>query len=306
MTRLARSAGMFIAMAATNFGASTGTRTSATDLVPVYRLKLGPFLASPARLAGMILKTRVNSGPPLRLLLDSGANMITLDPRAAAKSNCGAGAIDLDLVAAGTQAAAGVKQTKAATVEIGALRLHDLPVLIAEGGVGEGIQGVLPLAIFSGFLIQLDVPGKTLDLLPYPAVPPQGTGNLRALASNNLLFIKGTVNEGRDGYFLLDTGASYSAVSQAVARQLKLSEALAERVPLQAGATELNAPLVGSDVRLRFGARELGFGRVVALDLSVASRYHNLDIAGLLGFPALSRSVLVVNYRDGLVRIDSQ
>jgi predicted aspartyl protease len=293
-------------MAAASFGASTVTRTSPGDPVPVYRLKLDPFLASPTRLVGMILKARVNSGPPLRLLLDSGANMITLDPSAAAKSNCGAGAIELDLVGAGTQAAAGAKQTRAASVEIGALRLRDLPVLIADGGMGEGIQGVLPLSIFSGYLIRLDVPGKTLDLLPYTAVPEEGTGNLQALSSNNLLFIKGTVNEGRDGYFLLDTGASYNAVSQAVARQLRLSEALAERVPLQAGTTELSAPLVGTDVRLRFGARELGVGRVVAIDLSVASRYHNLDIAGLLGFPGLSGSVLVVNYRDGLIRIDSR
>jgi hypothetical protein len=91
-----------------------------------------------------------------------------------------------------------------------------------------------------------------------------------------------------------------------VFHELKISETMAERVPLQAGTTGLDAPLVGSGVRLRFGTRELGAGSVVAIDLSLSSRYHHLDIAGLLGFPALCGSVLVVNYRDGLVRIDSR
>jgi hypothetical protein len=231
--------------------------------------------------------------------------MITLDPKSAAKSNC-AGGTDLDLVGAGSQAAAGARQVRAATVEIGDLLLRDVPVLISGKALGEGIQGVLPLSIFSAFLIRLDVPRKTLDLLPYPAASPDGSENLRALTTNNLLFVRGTVNGRREGYFLLDTGASYIALSKTLARELNLSEALAERVPLQGGTTALDAPIVRGDVRLRFGARELEAGPVVTVDLSVGSRYHNLDFAGLLGFPALSGSVLLVNYRDGLVRIDSR
>jgi hypothetical protein len=288
---------------AMSFGASVVTTTSGRDPVPVYRLKLDPFVAPPTRLVGMIVKARVNSGPPLRLLLDSGASTITLDARAAAKSNC-AGGTDLDLVAAGAQAPTGVKQIRAATVEIGALVLRDLPVLISGKHVVDGVQGVLPLSVFSAFLIRLDVPRKTLDLLPYPAASTEGSDALPALSSNNLLFVRGTVNECREGYFLIDTGASYSAISKTVARELRISETLAERVQLEAGTTELDAPLVHSDIRLRFGSRKLGAGSVVAIDLSLSSRYHNLDIAGLLGFPALSGSVLVVNYRDGLVRID--
>jgi hypothetical protein len=237
-------------------------------------------------------------------LLDSGASLITLDSKAAAKSNC-AGEIDFDLVGA-AKAATVVKQGRAATVEVGDLLFRDIPVLISGRNVAEGVEGVLPLALFSAFLIRLDVPRKTLDLLPYPAAPSRGRDDLDALSSNNLLFVRGTVNEQREGYFLLDTGASYCALSKTVARELKNSEAMAERVPLQAGTAELDVSLIGSGVRLRFGTKELGSGPVAAIDLSLSSRYHNLDIAGLLGFPALSRSVLVVNYRDGLVRIDSR
>jgi hypothetical protein len=45
---------------------------------------------------------------------------------------------------------------------------------------------------------------------------------------------------------------------------------------------------------------------VVAVDLSTASRYHNLEIAGLIGFPALRDSVLTVSYRDAFIRISSE
>jgi Aspartyl protease len=297
--------GLFTAAAVTSFGASVVTKSLGGNIVPIYRLKVGPFVIPPTRMAGLIVKARINGGPPLRLLLDSGANEITLDARAAAKSGC-AGGTDLDLVVAGAKAATVVKQVRAATVEVGDLVLRDLPVLISGKGIGEGIQGALPLSVFSAFLIRLDVPGKTLDLLPYPATSLDAKGDLRAFSSNDLLFIRGTVNERHEGYFLLDTGASYNALSRTVARDLNLSEALAERVPLQAGARELDAPLMRSGVRLRFGTKELETGSVVAVDLSVSSRYHNLDIAGLLGFPAISGSVLVVNYRDRLVRIDSR
>lgn len=297
--------GLLAATAVTCFGASGVSKTSGADPVPLHRLKAGPYVMPPSRTVGLIVTARVNGGPPLRLLLDSGANEITLDPKAAAKSGC-AGGVELDLVGVGAEAAAVVQEVRADTVEVGDLVLRDVPVLISGRPVAEGVQGALPLSIFSAFLIRLDVPGKTLDLLPYPAASPAVSGDLPALASNKLLFVRGTVNERREGYFLLDTGASYSALSKTVARELKISESLAERVSLQAGTGELDAPLVGSGVRLRFGAREVVTGPVVAVDLSVSSRYHNLDIAGLLGFPALSGSVLMVNYRDRLVRIDSR
>jgi predicted aspartyl protease len=297
--------GLLTAAAVTSFGASAVNKAPGGDTAPIYRLKVGPLVIPPTRMVGLIVKARINGGPPLRLLLDSGANEIILDAKSAARSGC-AGGTDLDLVAAGAQSAAVVRQARATKVEVGDLVLRDLPVLISGKAIAEGIQGALPLSVFSGFLIRLDVPGKTLDLLPYPAASLDAKGDLPVLSSNDLLFIRGTVNERREGYFLLDTGASYNALSRTLAHDLNLSEALAERVSLQAGTAELDAPLMSSGVRLRFGAKKLEAGSVVAVDLSVSSRYHNLDIAGLLGFPALSGSVLLVNYRDHLVRIDSR
>ena len=127
---------------------------------------------------------------------------------------------------------------------------------------------------------------------------------LEAVASNRLLFVKGSVNQAREGYFLLDTGASYSAISRTVARELKFPEGFSRRIPLRGGTGDLDALLLGTGIRFCFGGKDLDPGPVVAIDFSATSRYHKLDVAGIIGYPAVSDSVLVVNYRDGLVRID--
>lgn len=270
-----------------------------------YRIKLGPFVVPPTRTAGLVISARINGGPPLRLLLDSGAQCLVLDHRAAEKSRC-TGGVDLDLVGAGAPAAALTKMQQAQTVQVGDLVLHDVPVVIANRKLADGIEGALPLSLFAGFLIRLDLPAKRLDLLPYPAQPEHPEGSIGTVSNHRILFVKGTVNEKSEGYFLLDTGASYSAISEHLAKDLKISESLADHVPLQAGTVALDAPLIRGWVRLRLGSQPLATDSVVAVDLSTSSRYHQLEISGLIGYPALSGSVLTVSYRDKFIRIESR
>jgi Aspartyl protease len=267
-----------------------------------YRIKLAPFVTPPARTVGLLIKARINGGPPLELLLDSGAASIVLDAKSAAKSGC-SGGTDLDLVMPGAPAARAVKELRTETVQVGDLMLRDLPVLIAGHRLAEGIQGVLPLSVFGGFLIRLDIPGKSLELQPYPTDVAVPAGGIAAISNHRLLFLKGTVDQDREGYFLLDTGASYNAIARNVARRMNIAEVFSPRIPLVGGTEEIDAPLVGG-VQVRFGAQELAMGQVVAIDFSTASRFHQLEVAGLLGYPALRDSVLQVSYRDGLVRMD--
>jgi hypothetical protein len=269
-----------------------------------YRIKLGPFVVPPTRVAGLEVVARVNGGPPLRLLLDSGAQCLVLDRRAAEKSGC-TGGVALDLVGAGAPAAEATKLQQAQTVQTGDLVLHNVPVVIENHKLADGIQGALPLSLFAGYLIRLDLPAKSLELLPYPPEREHPDDSIGTVVNNRVLFVKGTVNEKSDGYFLIDTGASYSAISNNLARDLKLSGSLAERVPLQAGTVSLEAPLIRGWVRLRLGSQPVATDSVVAVDLSTSSRYHQLEISGLIGYPALSNSVLTVSYRDRFIRIES-
>jgi len=221
---------------------------------------------------------------------------------AALRSHCTGGA-DLELIGAGAASATLVKYQTADTLELGDLTLRGVPLIVAGRTLAEGIQGVLPLSIFAGFLIRLDIPAKELDLLPYPPEQADKARAIPVLSSNQLLFVKGTVNEAHDGYFLLDTGAAYTAISRNLARQLRIPEILTEQVPLRGGVSEIDAPLLSGSIRLQFGSHQVLTGPVVAVDLSTASRYHGFEISGLIGYSALCDSVLTANYRDGLIRI---
>ncbi|MEI9971139.1 MAG: aspartyl protease family protein [Ignavibacteriota bacterium] len=224
-----------------------------------YRIKLDRWVVAPNRTAGLLVRVRVNGGPPLRLLVDSGTQYVVLTQSAAARSGCHGGD-DIELVGAGAPSPAIAKSLRAATLELGDLTLRDTPLLITDHPLADGIQGALPLSIFAGFLIRLDIRAQELDLIPYPE-PLDREGSLPVLSSNRLLFLKGTVNESHEGYFLLDTGAAYNAISQNLARQLHVSDVLSSHVPLQGGIAAFEAPLLSGAVRLRLAGRQSASGR---------------------------------------------
>lgn len=267
-----------------------------------YRIKLDRFVASPNRAAGLLVKARINGGPLLSLLVDSGTQYVVVDRTAALRSHCAGGA-DLEMVGAGAASATLVKHGTADNLELGDLTLRGVPLIVSDRTLGDGIQGVLPLSIFSDFLVRLDFPAKQLDLLPYRTGEADRSAAVPVLSSNQLLFVKGTVNEAHDGYFLLDTGAAFTVISRDLARQLHIPEILAAHMPLRGGVAEIDAPLLSGSIRLQFASHQPVMGPVVAVDLSTASRYHGFEISGLIGYSALCDSVLTISYRDRVIRI---
>lgn len=270
-----------------------------------YRIKLTSFATPPQPPSGLLVGARVNGGPLLRLLLDSGAQYVVLSRRSAVKSGC-AGGTDLPLVSPGAAVPVLAKSVRVEKIEIGGFVARDVDVLVTDNRIAEGIDGVLPLALFGSFVIRLDMPAKSLDLDPYPEQTPHQTGDLAAIRNHDLFFVKCHVNGAREGYFLLDTGASYNAISRALARTLNSSDLLGSDVSLRGGTVPVDALLTSAVTRLRVGTLDLAPDPLVSVDLSLASRYHRLEISGLIGYPALRGLALVVNYRDGLIRVASK
>src|ERR1035437_8256723 len=125
-----------------------------------YSLKLTSFVPEPNHASGMLVEARINGGPTLHLLLDSGAAHITLNARASARSAIAA-VVGAHLVGVGESPA---KSGIAAVVDAGPLQFRDCRVDVAPSRLARGIDGVIPLSLFGGFLIRLDLPDKTLDL----------------------------------------------------------------------------------------------------------------------------------------------
>jgi predicted aspartyl protease len=266
------------------------------------RIPLYPYAVPPMpTVSGVLVRARVNGGPALRLLLDSGSQYLVLNRKAAAKSGCTGGS-DFPMVGAGDGPPKQVKSLLAAVVAIGDFLAHDVPTLVAGESIADGIDGVAPLTLFAEYLIRLDFRHKSLELVPYEANSP-GQDDLPVLSNNDLLFVKCKLNRNREGYFLFDTGASYNAISRKLADSLSDPDLLDRGIALQGGVSGLMGQFVGALTNMRFGPVEFRPTHLVAIDLSQASRHHNLEIAGLLGYPALRDLAVQVNYRDTRIQV---
>jgi len=267
-----------------------------------YSLKLTSFVPEPNRNSGVLLQARIDGGPPLHLLLDSGAARITLDARAAARSALSATS-ESHLVGLGESPSRSVGSGVAGTVEVGQLQFRHCRVDISRGELAEGIDGVIPLSFFGTFFIRLDLPGKVLDLTPYPVGAAQTAGFAPAIPKSGMLFMRGWLDRALEGCILLDTGASYSTVSQPAARVL--GNPTVSAVGLRGANGSVDGGVLASGIRFLVAGRSLAADPVVALDLEPFSAFNGIETIGVLGYPALRAFVLTVDYRDALVRIDA-
>jgi len=264
-----------------------------------YELKLRPFYPVPNRAAGSLLPVRINGGRPLRMVLDSGAEFIVIGAKAGRSLGISTGS-EIELVGLGSKTA---KVGRAATVQIGPISFRNCPVAITDRAASEGADGVIPLSLFSQFLLRFDSPGQTLGLIPYPregnaVVPPS-----RAAAKHNPLLVATVLNNKQGGYVVLDTGAFCSAISREVARTLS-GFPIAPAVPVVAGTGAATGQHVSSAVHFAIAQYDLVPREVVALDLSDLNRHFGVEVIGVLGFPELSQYVLTIDYRDGRVEFE--
>jgi hypothetical protein len=286
--------------------AMAANSVSATDAHPdfvspyqPYELKLQSFFPALNRLTGVLLHVRINGGRPLRLVLDSGAESIVIDARSAHSLGLSNGA-EIDLVGLRTKSA---KTGTVESVDIGPLSFRNCRIDLVDGEVVEGADGVIPLAMFSNFLVRLDLPERTLRLFPYPDKQCPAVSFHRAVAEGDLLLVRTLLNRKHDGYVVLDTGAFCSAISREVAGTLDGSHFLPD-LPIAAGTGAATGRLVSAAVRFEIAGQELVPDRVVALDLLNLSRHYGVEVVGVLGFPALRPYVLTIDYRNRLVKIE--
>jgi hypothetical protein len=269
-----------------------------------YTLKLESFVPAPGSPAGVLLKARINGGRPLRLILDSGAEHVVIS-RGTARAAGLTEESGLALVGFGRVEEAGSLMV-ARTLDVGPLSFRDFPVDVVDHKVLEGADGVLPLVLFSDFLVRVDFPAKVLDLTPYESGRASHEGFTSAVFANAVLFLKTALDKLHERYFLLDTGAAHNAVSRQTAQALggPLFQTPARQVQGASGSSE--APAMRPGVHFRMAGQEITSNDVVMVDLDQMSRYNGVEVAGLLGYPALRRFVVTVNYRDSLVRMETR
>ena len=264
-----------------------------------YDLKLRVFYPAPRCPAGVLLPVRINGGRPLRMLLDSGADIMVVRSKDARSAGLSSDS-ELDLVGLGSRSA---QAARAETVEIGPVTFRHCHLAVVDGKVAEGEDGIIPLRMFSQFLLHMDLPGKTLQLSPYPGVEEPPLLPTRAAPRHDLLLVAAVLNGTRDGYVAVDTGSFCSVISREVARTLGGFPTAAE-VPLAAGTGAATGHRVLAPVHFAIAQQDLVPDNVVAVDLSNLSLHYGVEVIGVLGFPALTRYVLTIDYRHHQVKIE--
>ena len=284
-----------------------------------YRLKLIPWIPTAGPAAGMLLRVRIDGGKPLLLALDTGASGIYVSRRAVEK-------LHLDLLADAAVTGLGEARQEsrlalAETVEMGDLRFRNCLVYVTRQPLVDGADGVIGASFFERFLLRLDARRQTLDLSPYAGAPPEAvrgegawkesdrtapaetSGDLPFYRVEHLVMVRTLVNRRLPGYFVLDTGAAHTAVDRSIALAERPTDS-PRMLALAAPGGEVRGAAAIGPLSFQFGGREFTEPEVATFDFGPASNSYGVRISGLLGYPLLRRSVVRINYRDGLLAVE--
>ena len=266
-----------------------------------YKLKLIPWVPTAGPATGVLLKVRINGGKPLLLALDTGASGIYVSRKAVEKL----GLEDMaDAAVTGLgEGRQDSRLTLAESVQVGDLQFRNCLVYVTSQPITEGADGAIGASFFQKFLLRLDARRQTLDLSPYPSAPAASNGELPFYSVDQLVIVPAVVNGRRTGYFVLDTGAAHTAVDRSIAAAERPTDTPRVLGLAAAGGDVAGAASVGP-LSFKFGGREFTEPEVATFDFGPASKSYGVRISGLLGYPLLRRSVLRINYRDGLLGVD--
>lgn len=272
-------------------------------------LKLGSLVASPGLARrGYGLRVGFNDRASVTLLLDTGASGVTITRKFAEKI----GARKLS-----EQAMEGVGKGRAAhgyqawvdKVSIGDLQFHDCYVHVAPQDAA-GVDGMIGADVFVKFLVTLDFPARKLRLDPpfSPAAseedpPPEARSFSQAIGFGHLLLLRTQAGDKAAGLFVLDSGSNVSSISPELARQLSQMRPLNTTVTGMSGG--VNSAYVAENVTLEFAGIRRRDQRLISVDLHSVSKDLGTEVSGQIGFSALENLRVVIDYRDGLVAVES-
>ena len=267
-----------------------------------YRLPLSGFRPAGANLDGVLVAARINGGKPLHLLLDTGARGLTIDARSAK-------GLGLETIVASTlrgfgdNGATASHLSLARTVSFGNLAFDECLVEVSDHSLTTGADGVLGVDLFERFQIQLNPGAHTLELTPFDGLAAPSADSIPALGLRKLLLVNAQLGGGKEGLFLVDTGAAFTSV----ARHLIPATMQSGRpVGLLGARGALSDALRIGPLELQVGRRSLVDTAPVALDLGQISEMEGVEISGVLGYSVLGRGSLKIDLRNGRVEFPAR
>jgi tetratricopeptide (TPR) repeat protein len=275
-------------------------------------LRNGPKMSS-----GWGVAARFNGGRTLTLVVDTGASGILL--KRGALRQLGLEPLSSQSVQArgvGDEKGAGLTSALAGSVEFGALKFRDMPIVVLTDNPRVDLaDGLIGASVFKDFLVTLDFAQARLRLAPLPgrkAPPPEAEFKDRTIHESERdftpayrvgrhLFLPVEANGRKSGFFLIDSGARTTIFDAEFAKEVTAvsSDPFAQVRGVKGKVTEV---MRSSSATLVFAGMRQDNDSVVTFDLEKLSNDMGFRVSGILGRSVLDLLSLTIDYPNGLIK----
>jgi len=132
---------------------------------------------------------------------------------------------------------------------------------------------------------------------PSPSLPDKSA--VKFHKQGELMVVQALLNQKEPAKFVVDTGASYTTISQATAKQLQINpENRSAVIALQTANGVIEAPLVS------VGSLDLGGLGLKDLKVAVHDVFPDPAISGLLGLNFLSEFRVEIDNKNGVIYLE--
>jgi predicted aspartyl protease len=240
---------------------------------------------------------KINGKGPYEFAIDTGATQTVISEKLAAE--LGLEPITSTVVfGIGGAGKVETKIYKVNELSAGDVKVKNIAVgTFNDPLISQFADGILSTSMFSDFVITVDYPAGQL-LLSRKRTPTPGAEVLPVWFCNDLLLLPLTVN-GKQGNFIVDTGAVTTVLSHTMAAQLGIDENT-PGAKIDLGIAGLGGfegvVLKIPNVTFRTPKNTEEFPQVVAIDLKQISKMIGTEVSGIVGYDFFSDYKLTLDY----------
>lgn len=263
---------------------------------------------------GFALQVKFNDRASAMLLVDTGAEGITIGRRLAEK---------IGVVRIANSYIGGIGDKGPVEgylglvdkIEIGNIEFHNCIVEVSSRNDLVDQAGLLGPGIFKDYLITFDWKAQKMLLAPLPRNPAgdgsDGEPQDRYIApemqsftkayrfGSDHIFIPVVVSDKVLGTFMLDTGADSNLVTPRIANQVTKSTYEGDYIKGVSGS--VSQVLNGDKAILQFAKMRVRSDDIPIINFGGTSRSFGTELGGLIGIRTLVQMKMTIDYRDGLV-----
>ena len=200
------------------------------------------------------------------------------------------------------------------SVHIGPLEFRDCVVGVSDTPFAGNADGFIGTDMFARWLITLDHPGSKLILAPLPrrqgVLPgdrlkdPEMQDFMPVYHRQQYLMVPVTLDNKTRNLFILDSGSRFSTMTPEAAHAVSTTRMnFTNAVQTISGST---LQVYRDSFDFQFASISLPHqNHIIQLDPAAIEHTTGIQVAGMLGFDILHSLVLHLDYRDGLIRLDS-